>query len=122
MNHSTSRRVSANVVTFGHLPFEAVPGLRRVFSRRAEHVGHTFTVTPTMRVEQQTVISSYRQILDVADWDRSSYTHPLGQSGLLFSRHYDDLHERWRAVDYLPMRFSRAAVDAAVRARLRLEP
>ncbi len=112
----------ANVVTFGHLPLEAVPGLRRVFSRRAEHVGHTFTVTPTMRVEQQTVISSYRQVLDVADWDRSRYIHPLGQSGQLLSRHYDDLHERWREVDYLPMRFSRAAVDAAVRARLRLEP
>jgi penicillin amidase len=68
------------------------------------------------------VIASYRQVLDVADWDRSRYIHPLGQSGQLLSGHYDDLHARWRSGDYVPMRFSKAAVDAAVRSRLRLEP
>lgn len=112
----------ANVVTFAHLPLEAVPGLRRVFSRRAEHAGHAFTVTPTMRVQDQTVISSYREILDVSDWDRSRFIHPLGQSGQLLSGHYDDLHDLWRAVGYVPMRYSRGAVDAAVRSRLRIEP
>lgn len=112
----------ANVVTFAHLPLDADTLLRRVFSRRAEHVGHTFTVTPTMRVDGQTVVSSYRQILDLADWDRSLFIHPLGQSGQLLSRHSNDLHARWRAVEYVPMRFSREAVDAGTRSRMRLEP
>ena len=71
----------ANEVVFAHLPFEAVGWLRPFFSRRAPHHGNTFSVTPTMRVEGQTVISSYRQIVDVSDFDSSRFVHPLGQSG-----------------------------------------
>jgi penicillin amidase len=112
----------ANQVTFGHLPLDAVSGLRPFVSRRAEHHGNTFTVTPTMRIEGQTIISSYRQIVDLADFDNSRFVHPLGQSGQVLSRHFDDLHERWRRVEYVPMRFSKRAVDEATRERLRLEP
>jgi penicillin amidase len=111
-----------NVVSFPHLPLEAVPAARRLFSRRAEHPGHTFTVSPTMRVEGQTFIASYRQVIDLQDFDRSRFVHPLGQSGQLLSGHYGDLHELWRSVSYVPMRFSQSAVDAAVTRRLRLEP
>jgi penicillin amidase len=112
----------ANEVVFAHVPFDAVPWLRPVFSRRAPHHGNTFSVAPTMRIERQTVISSYRQIVDLADFDNSRFVHPLGQSGQLLSRHYDDLHERWRRVQYVPMRFTRATVDAHARATLRLLP
>jgi penicillin amidase len=112
----------ANEVVFAHLPFEAVGWLRPFFSRRAPHHGNTFSVTPTMRVEGQTVISSYRQIVDVSNFDNSRFIHPLGQSGQPLSGHYDDLHDRWRHVQHVPMRFSKAAVDAAASSTLRLEP
>jgi penicillin amidase len=75
-----------------------------------------------MRVEGQTFIASYRQVIDLQDFDRSRFVHPLGQSGQLLSGHYGDLHELWRSVSYVPMRFSQSAVDAAVTRRLRLEP
>jgi penicillin amidase len=112
----------ANEVTFAHLPLDAVGWLRPLFSRRAPHHGNAFSVSPTMRVEGQTIVSSYRQIIDLSDFDRSRFIHPLGQSGQLLSGHYDDLHDRWRRVEYLPMWFSRAAVDANATATLRLEP
>ena len=112
----------ANEVVFGHLPFEAVGWLRPWFSRRAPHHGNTFSVSPTMRVEGQTVIASYRQLVDLADLERSRFVHPLGQSGQIGSRHYADLHDRWRHVRYLPMAFGMAAVETATQATLRLEP
>jgi penicillin amidase len=112
----------ANEVAFGHLPFDAVGWMRRLFSRRAPHHGHTFTVSPTMRVEGQTVIASYRQLIDLADLERSRFVHPLGQSGQLGSAHYADLHDRWRRVEHVPMSFGAAVVDGRTRATLRLEP
>ena len=39
--------------------------------------------------------ASYRQILDVADWDRSVVTNAPGESGDPQSKHYRDLLEDW---------------------------
>ena len=46
----------------------------------------------------------------------------MGQSGHVWSERYADLLERWNRVEYLPMRFSRLAVDEAAKATLVLEP
>jgi penicillin amidase len=46
----------------------------------------------------------------------------LGQSGIVVDPHYDDFLQRWGHADYVPMRFSRAAVDAAIAERLTLTP
>ena len=66
--------------------------------------------------------ASYRHILDLADWDRSVFTSTPGQSGMPGAAHYDDLAPRWAAHEYLPLPFSRAAVEAATKHRLMLEP
>jgi penicillin amidase len=112
----------ANEVAFAHLPLDAVWWMRPLFSRRAPHHGNTFSVSPTMRVEGQTVIASYRQVVDLGDLERSRFVHPLGQSGQWGSRHYTDLHERWRRVEHVPMAFSTVAVDERTKATLRLTP
>ena len=111
-----------NEVVFPHVPFEAHPLLRRFFSHRAELGGSPSTVTPVMRSEAQTVVASYRQILDLADFDRSQVVLTLGQSGQVGSPHVDDMLGLWQATAYAPLPFSRTAVDAAARYRLSILP
>jgi penicillin amidase len=66
--------------------------------------------------------ASYREILDVADWDRSVMTNTPGESGDPNSKHYRDLLDDWVAGRYHPMPFSRKAVEAAMDERIVLEP
>lgn len=57
--------------------------------------------------------SSYRQVLDVSDWDNSRWMHAPGQSGVPWRAHYRDLTAPWLAGELAPMPFSREAVEAA---------
>jgi penicillin amidase len=66
--------------------------------------------------------ASYRQILDLSDWDASRFQHTTGQSGQPFHPHYADMIAPWQAVNHQPMHFSRAAVEANAAATLRLVP
>ncbi len=66
--------------------------------------------------------ASYREIFDLADWDRSMMTNAPGESGDPESRHYRDLLDDWIAGRYHPMPFSRKAVEAAMEERIVLEP
>ncbi len=66
--------------------------------------------------------ASYRQVIDLADWDRSTATSTPGQSGQPGSPHYGDLLEPWAEGRYFPLLFSRAAVEKAARQKLVLEP
>ena len=70
----------------------------------------------------QTSGSSYRHILDLADWDRSVATGVPGQSGQPTSPHYADLLPLWAENRYHPLLFSRAAVERAMMERLLLRP
>ncbi|HEV3256083.1 MAG TPA: penicillin acylase family protein [Gemmataceae bacterium] len=55
---------------------------------------------------------SYRQVLDVGDWDRSLFILPTGQSGHPASPHFDDMMDAWRKAEHRPLWFSAAAVEA----------
>lgn len=66
--------------------------------------------------------ASYRQIIDVGDWDRSVMTNAPGESGVPGSAHYRDLAEPWAKGEYHPMPFSRRAVEAAAEERMMLVP
>ncbi|MDR5693927.1 MAG: penicillin acylase family protein [Armatimonadota bacterium] len=71
---------------------------------------------------RQTIVASYRQILDLADWDRSLAMHTTGQSGLPFHRHYRDFVSLWAKGEYHPLLFSRARIEASAEGRLVLRP
>jgi penicillin amidase len=71
---------------------------------------------------QQTHGASYREVIDVADWDRSVTTNTPGESGNPGSKHYGDLEEDWAAGRYHPLPYSRRAVLAAAEERIVLEP
>jgi penicillin amidase len=66
--------------------------------------------------------ASVRMVVDVGAWDNSRWVNSPGQSGDPRSPHYSDLSSVWAAGDYVPMLYSRDAVDKAVAARIRLMP
>jgi len=65
---------------------------------------------------------SYRQIIDLSDWENSLFIHTTGQSGHPLHKHYADMIESWQAVEYHPMRFDRASIEADKEGVLVLRP
>ena len=56
--------------------------------------------------------ASYREIMDVSNWDRSVTINTPGQSGQPGSPYYDNLLPIWSRNAYFPMAFSEQAVSA----------
>jgi len=70
----------------------------------------------------QTAGASVRFVLDVGAWDNSMAINTPGQSADPMSPHYRDLFPLWAAGAYVPLRFSRAAVEADAETVMRLTP
>jgi penicillin amidase len=66
--------------------------------------------------------ASYREILDLSDWDHSVAVNTPGQSGQPGSPHYSDLLPLWSEGRYFPLLYSREAVEKEVTDRLLLKP
>jgi penicillin amidase len=66
--------------------------------------------------------ASYREILDVSNWDRSLVINTPGQSGQPGSPYYSNLAGEWGNEKYFTLAFSRAAVDKAAIHTLTLSP
>ncbi|WP_421988944.1 penicillin acylase family protein [Roseococcus sp.] len=65
---------------------------------------------------------SWRMVLDVGNWDASWTINAPGQSGDPASPHYRDLFLIWARDEYVPMLYSRKAVEGATEARIQLLP
>jgi penicillin amidase len=66
--------------------------------------------------------ASVRMVMDVGAWDHSVVMNAPGQSGDPFSAHYRDLFPPWAEGSYVPLAFSRAAVDRVAKVMIRLQP
>ncbi len=66
--------------------------------------------------------ASFRMVVDVGDWDASRVINTPGQSGDPANPHYRDLAPIWAAGQYVPLRYSRGAVERETTERFRLEP
>jgi penicillin amidase len=66
--------------------------------------------------------ASFRMVLDVGNWDQSVTINTPGQSGDPYSSHYRDLAPLWAGGDYVPLLYSRAAVERAASKVFRLMP
>ncbi|MDE2361748.1 MAG: penicillin acylase family protein [Hyphomicrobiales bacterium] len=66
--------------------------------------------------------ASARLVMDVGAWDESRCINAPGQSGDPRSPHYGDLAPLWARGEYVPLLYSRAAVDAATERLIALRP
>ncbi|GKQ51596.1 penicillin acylase family protein [Bradyrhizobium sp. Ce-3] len=66
--------------------------------------------------------ASFRMVLDVGNWDASRTINTPGQSGDPFSGHYRDLAPLWATGQYVPLLYSRSAVEAATAEAITLTP
>ena len=66
--------------------------------------------------------ASFRMVLDVGNWDQSITINTPGQSGDPYSPHYRDLAPLWAGGEYVPLLYSRAAIEHAASEVLRLKP
>jgi penicillin G amidase len=83
--------------------------------------GNTVNATGGARFTQRSG-ASFREILDLSDWDKSVAINVPGQSGQPESPHYGDLLPLWAEGKYFPLLFSREKIEKNAAQRLLLEP
>ena len=66
--------------------------------------------------------ASVRMVMDVGAWDNSVVMNTPGQSGDPYSAHYRDLFPMWAEGSYVPLAFSREAVDRVAEKVIKLTP
>jgi penicillin amidase len=66
--------------------------------------------------------ASYREIIDLSNWDNSITINTPGQSAQPGSPYYGNLLPLWANDEYFPMAFSRKVVEEKAAHRLTLEP
>jgi len=65
---------------------------------------------------------SYRQVIDLGDWDNSVTVNSPGQSGDPNTRHYKDLFPLWADGKYFPLFYSRGKIESVTEEVLILQP
>jgi penicillin amidase len=60
--------------------------------------------------------------MDVGGWDNSLVVSPPGQSGILGSKHYSDMAEKWIEGEYIPMLWSRSKIEESAKKVFTLIP
>jgi len=97
--------------------------IEAIFNRgpvAVDGTGGAVNATSYSMSDPYTVIAvpSQRQIVDLEYFERSLTMHTTGQSGHPFHRHYDDMIDPWRNIQYHPMLWTRGQVEAAAEAHL----
>ncbi len=110
------------LVTFRH-SLAITQAARRLFNVGPfEPGGYESTVNANFTRSNVDIGASFRQIADVADWDRSVASAAPGQSEQPRSPHYSDLSKLWAAGRYFPLSFSDRAIQANAESTLILQP
>jgi penicillin amidase len=109
-------------VLFTH-PLAATQAARRLYNVGPfEQGGYADTVMSSFTRSSVDVGASFRQIADIADWDRSVATNAPGQSEWPRSPHFSDLAKLWAAGEYFPLAFTEGAVQSNAETTLVLSP
>lgn len=114
-----------HTVTFHHV-LELLPGAKPLFDvGPVPRPGDSYTVNAAYFHGHdfvQLAGPSYREIIDVGNWDGSRVVNVPGESGQPGSSHYSDLLTLWDRTQYFPMLYSRDAVEKQAKDRLTLQP
>ena len=112
-------------------PLGGVPGIGRLFSAGAFPFGGdvntvqqaAYTLNdPREGAKDAAIAPAYRQVIDLADFDRSTFILPTGNSGIPGHPRYTDCIADYLAGRQRPLLFSPGAVAAAAESRLSLVP
>jgi penicillin amidase len=105
---STWRWGAAHIAEFSHAIWGRIPLANRLLTPSVEAPGDTYTVnrgTPAFGTDTARFpdihAAGLRFAIDMADPSSARYMIAGGQSGNLFSSHYDDLIPLWRDGEYL---------------------
>jgi penicillin amidase len=111
-----------------HQPMGTVKLVGRLFNAGSIRVaGSTDTVLATSAHpghphKAELFAPSWRQVMDLADWEQCTGVHYPGQSGQPGSRHYRDLRKPWRDNLPLPLAWSEDSVRRSAKRTLELLP
>jgi len=109
-------------ITFKH-PLAISPATRRLFNVGPFSIGgYAGTVMAVSTRSNVDIGPSFRQIIDLADWDRSVATNAPGQSEWPRSPHFSDLAKLWAAGEYFPLSFSQQAIQQNTESVLIIRP
>ena len=109
-------------------PLGSIPVLSRVLRQPARPLGGdlntVFQASYTVHAgaEQLGFAPAYRQVMDLADWDRSTFQLPTGNSGIPGHPHYADCIDEYLDGRQRPLLFTREAIEAAEADRYVIEP
>lgn len=101
---------------YRHNIFSNIQLLDVIFDRNIASSGDGFTVNVAGwsyskdKGYRQVIGPTYRQVIDLGNWDRSGFINNTGQSGNILSKHYDDFIELHGHMKLLPMSFGRDGI------------
>ena len=111
-----------------HRPLGNFPVVGGTFNREVEMDGGAFTLLraanamASQRPYAAVHGAGYRAIYDLGALDASLYMISVGQSGNIFSPHYDDLLGLWAATEYIAIPTTPEVVSRTAAHALWLEP
>jgi penicillin amidase len=118
---------SLHTITFQHQVMTNFPVLKKVFDRGPYAVSGGTTIInatgwdPEQPYEADSV-PSMRMLIDFDELSRSLAIHTTGQSGHAYHKHYQDMAESWRLINYHPMLWDREMIIDQSEGCLTLKP
>ncbi|MBS0307769.1 MAG: penicillin acylase family protein [Proteobacteria bacterium] len=119
----------AHMAHAAHRPFGKIPALARWFDIDVPSPGDAFSINAgrnnpgdALQPYANVHAPGLRALYDLGNLENSRFMHSSGQSGNVFSPLYRNFAARWAAVQYVPMRMKREAVEQGSLGVLTLTP
>ncbi len=118
----------AHIAMHDHLTLGHIPLLNLLINLRQSVSGGDYTLNRGLSSGigynpfENVHAAVYRGVYDFSDTDSSLYIISTGQSGHLFSRHYDDLGQMWRRGEYITMSIDPELAKAASNGTTKIIP
>ncbi|WP_422380470.1 penicillin acylase family protein [Marinicellulosiphila megalodicopiae] len=102
---------------YPHQAFVGFPILDLVFDREVSTSGGAYTINNTKwtwsqsNAYRQIAGASYRQVIDLGNWNNSGFINNTGQSGNILSEYYDNNIQPHQDLELHPMTFNNDAAD-----------